>query len=45
MGIMVAYSADDVRELNRKQRTKMSAIKEGFEDQYWLVEEGTTTSP
>ena len=31
MGIMTARSPDDVRGLNRKQRNKMSVVKEGLE--------------
>ena len=31
MGIMTVKSPDDVRELNRKTRNKMSVIKEGLQ--------------
>ena len=40
MNIMTVRSADDVRELNRKQRTKMARGKEGFSVTEVLVQEG-----
>jgi len=43
MGIMVASSADDVRQLNRKQRTKMSASKEGGDTSEVILQEGVHT--
>lgn len=43
MGIMVASSADDVRQLNRKQRTRMSSIKEGGDTSEVIVQEGVPT--
>lgn len=44
MAIMTAKSADDVRELNRKQRTKMSHAKEGQAVTQVLVQEGVYTT-
>lgn len=43
MGIMTASSADDVRSLNRKQRTKMSASKEGGDTSEVILQEGVPT--
>ncbi len=43
MGVMVASSADDVRQLNRKQRTKMSASKEGGDTSEVILQEGVPT--
>lgn len=43
MGIMTAYSAEDVRNLNRKQRNKMAVVKEGHTVQNVLVQEGVYT--
>ena len=43
MGIMTAKSADDVRELNRKQRNKMAVIKEGQEVSEVIIQEGVYT--
>ena len=43
MGIMTVKSADDVRELNRKQRNKMAIVKEGLEVTQVLVQEGVPT--
>lgn len=43
MNIMTVYSADEVRELNRKQRTKMTRGKEGLEVSEALVQEGVYT--
>ncbi len=43
MGVMVASSSDDVRELNRKQRSKMSAIKEGGDTSEVILQEGVVT--
>jgi glutamate--cysteine ligase len=43
MGIMTAKSADDVRELNRKQRNKMAVVKEGLQVQEVMVQEGVYT--
>jgi len=43
MGIMVASSAEDVRQLNRKQRTKMSASKEGGDTSEVILQEGVPT--
>ncbi|MDJ0880283.1 MAG: glutamate--cysteine ligase [Gammaproteobacteria bacterium] len=43
MGIMVASSAEDVRRLNRKQRTRMSATKEGGDTSEVILQEGVPT--
>jgi glutamate--cysteine ligase len=43
MGIMTVKSADDVRELNRKQRNKMAVGKEGVEVSQVLIQEGVYT--
>lgn len=43
MGIMTAYSGEDVSNLNRKQRNKMAVIKEGHTVQDVLVQEGVYT--
>jgi glutamate--cysteine ligase len=43
MGIMTVKSPDDVRGLNRKQRNKMSVIKEGQEVNEVIIQEGVYT--
>jgi glutamate--cysteine ligase len=43
MGIMTVKDADDVRDLNRKQRNKMAVGKEGLEVHEVLVQEGVYT--
>lgn len=43
MGIMVASSAEDVKALNRKQRTRMSSIKEGGDTSEVILQEGVPT--
>ena len=43
MGIMTVKSPDDVRGLNRKQRNKMSVVKEGLEVSEVIVQEGVYT--
>jgi glutamate--cysteine ligase len=43
MGIMTVRSAEEVRDLNRKQRTKMARIKEGQEVTEVIVQEGVYT--
>ncbi|MCW5622896.1 MAG: glutamate--cysteine ligase, partial [Burkholderiales bacterium] len=43
MGIMTVKSPDDVRDLNRKQRNKMSVVKEGLEVSEVMVQEGVYT--
>ncbi|GHA78539.1 glutamate--cysteine ligase [Formosimonas limnophila] len=43
MGIMTVRSADDVKELNRKQRNKMAVVKEGLEVHDLLIQEGVPT--
>ena len=40
MGVMTAKSADDLRSLNRRQRNKMSVIKEGLAVRDILIQEG-----
>jgi glutamate--cysteine ligase len=40
MGVMTARSVDDVRDLNRKQRTRMAASKEGLPVTEVIVQEG-----
>jgi len=43
MGIMVAYSGEDVKTLNRKQRTRMSSKKEGGDTSEVILQEGVPT--
>ena len=43
MGIMTANSVDDIAELNRKQRTRMSTIKEGQKVSKVIIQEGVYT--
>lgn len=43
MGIMSVKSADEVRDLNRKTRNKMSVIKEGMEVSEVMIQEGVYT--
>ena len=43
MGVMSVKSADEVRGLNRKNRNKMSKIKEGLEVSEVIVQEGIYT--
>ncbi|TJZ79149.1 glutamate--cysteine ligase [Chitiniphilus eburneus] len=43
MGVMSVKSADEVRGLNRKQRNKMSVVKEGLEVHDVIVQEGVPT--
>jgi glutamate--cysteine ligase len=43
MGIMTVKSPDDVRGLNRKQRNKMSVVKEGLQVQEVMIQEGVYT--
>jgi glutamate--cysteine ligase len=43
MGIMTVKSPDDVLGLNRKQRNKMSVVKEGLQVQEVIVQEGVYT--
>lgn len=40
MGIMSVHSADEIRRLNRKNRNKMSTIKEGMNVSEVIVQEG-----
>ncbi len=43
MGIMTVKSADDISDLNRKQRTRMATIKEGQKVSKVLIQEGVYT--
>lgn len=43
MAIMSVKSAEDVLNLNRKQRNKMSSVKEGLQVEQMLVQEGVYT--
>lgn len=43
MGIMTVKSPDEVRGLNRKQRNKMSVVKEGLEVSEVIIQEGVYT--
>jgi glutamate--cysteine ligase len=43
MGIMTVRDVDDVRDLNRKQRNKMSTVKEGLEVTSVIIQEGVPT--
>lgn len=43
MGIMTVKSPDDVKGLNRKQRNKMSVVKEGMEVSEVIIQEGVYT--
>ncbi len=43
MGIMTVNSVDDIGELNRKQRTRMSTIKEGQKVTKVIIQEGVYT--
>ncbi len=43
MGIMTVKSAEDVRDLNRKQRNKMSVVKEGLQVSEVIIQEGVYT--
>jgi len=43
MGIMTVNNVDDIAELNRKQRTRMSTIKEGQKVSKVIIQEGVYT--
>jgi len=43
MGIMTAHTIDDVRNLNRKQRTRMAATKGGQQNSQVIIQEGVYT--
>jgi len=43
MGVMTAHSAEDVLELNRKQRTRMATTKEGRKITKVIIQEGVYT--
>jgi glutamate--cysteine ligase len=44
MGVMTAHSADEIMELNRKERTKMATTKEGQKVTKVLIQEGVFTN-
>ncbi|MFT3735127.1 MAG: glutamate--cysteine ligase [Rhodocyclaceae bacterium] len=43
MGVMTVHDANDVRDLNRKQRNKMSVVKEGLQVSEVIIQEGVST--
>ena len=43
MGIMTAFSGDDLKDLNRKQRNKMSSMKGGARIDNVIIQEGVYT--
>ncbi len=43
MGVMTVYSAEEVKELNRKQRTRMATTKEGQKVTRVIIQEGVYT--
>jgi glutamate--cysteine ligase len=43
MGVMTVHSADEIRELNRKQRKRMSSTKEGQKISKVILQEGVYT--
>jgi len=43
MGVMTAHSAEDVLELNRKERTRMATTKEGQKISKVIIQEGVYT--
>ncbi|MGE5466940.1 MAG: glutamate--cysteine ligase [Ignavibacteria bacterium] len=43
MGIMTVYDASEVKGLNRKQRNKMSVVKEGLQVHEVIIQEGVPT--
>lgn len=43
MGVMTVKSPDDVRDLNRKERNKMSVVKEGLRVSEVIIQEGVHT--
>src|SRR4029078_12936107 len=44
MGIMTVRDASEVKDLNRKQRNKMSVVKEGLEVSDVIIQEGVLTN-
>jgi len=44
MGVMMAYSAEEIIELNRKERTRMSTTKEGQKVTKVIIQEGVYTN-
>ena len=43
MGVMIAHDANDLKNLNRRDRNKMSVVKEGLEVSDVIVQEGVYT--
>ena len=43
MGVMTVRDASEVKDLNRKQRNKMSVVKEGLQVQQVMIQEGVHT--
>jgi glutamate--cysteine ligase len=43
MGVLIVNSAEEIRSLNRKQRTKMSSTKEGGDTSEVILQEGVPT--
>jgi glutamate--cysteine ligase len=44
MGVMMAYSAEEILDLNRKERTRMSTTKEGQKVTKVIIQEGVYTN-
>jgi len=44
MGVMTVHNADEVQELNRKQRTRMATVKEGRKVTKAIIQEGVYTN-
>lgn len=43
MGIMIAKSGDDIMQMNKKMRTKMTSLKNGIENNAVIIQEGIKT--
>ncbi|MCI3207608.1 MULTISPECIES: glutamate--cysteine ligase [Pandoraea] len=43
MGVMMVHDAAEIKNLNRRERTKMSVVKEGLEMHDFIVQEGVYT--
>jgi glutamate--cysteine ligase len=43
MGIMTIHDASELKDLNRRERNKMSVIKEGLEVAHVIIQEGVHT--
>lgn len=43
MGVMTVHDPEEIHQLNRKQRTKMAATKEGQKNQKVIIQEGVYT--